>query len=82
MPTPQKASGVPSILRQWHAARRMELEIVSLSSNGKPYDERTLHLLNLWIACGGAFNASRQDYFESWRRLEAVLNSTYQPPRP
>ena len=72
---------VPAMLRRWHSARLLGLEVESLEMDGVAVSERTLHLLNLWIGAGGAFNAARQDYFEAWARLERVLKSPFQLPR-
>ncbi len=80
-PQPVEASSVPAILRQWHSAARLGLELKSLEKDGKPVSPRTLMLLNIWIGCGGAFNASRQDYFEAWSRLEKILNSQFRSVR-
>lgn len=77
LPAPSEALSVAQMLRAWNSARRLGLELQSLERDGVPVDARTLRLLNDWIACGGAFNASRQDYFEAWARLERVLGSTY-----
>ena len=32
-------------------------------------------MLNLWIEAWGAWRASRQDYFEAWRRLDAIIST-------
>ena len=80
-PLPAKAVSVPAILRQWHSASRLGLSIKSLEIDDTVVDSRTLELLNLWIASGGAFNAARQDYFEAWARLDRVLKSPYRLPR-
>lgn len=80
-PLPCEEISVPAMLRQWHSASRLGLELQSLEIDGASLDERTLFLLNTWIACGGAFNASRQDYFEAWARLDRVLKSPYRRPR-
>jgi len=81
-PQPVEASSVPSMLRQWHSANRLGLEIRQLLIDDKETEPHTLQLLNIWIGCGGAFNASRQDYFEAWRRLERVLKSPYKAQKP
>ncbi|MBI2510515.1 MAG: hypothetical protein HYV96_00930 [Opitutae bacterium] len=73
---------MPAILRQWHSASRLGLRLASLEIDGVPVDARQLELLNDWIGVGGAFNASRQNYFEAWARLDRVLKSTYRRPRP
>jgi hypothetical protein len=69
------------MLRQWHSAARLGLRLASLEIDGVPIDARTLALLNDWISVGGAFNASRQNYFEAWARLERVIKSPYRRPR-
>jgi hypothetical protein len=69
------------MLRQWHSARRLGFEIAALEIDGQKLDGSQIELLNLWIGGGGAFNASRQDYFEAWRRLNSVLKSPYRLPR-
>lgn len=80
-PAPSERSDVPAMLRQWHSASRLGLRLASLEIDGVPVDTRTLALLNDWIAVGGAFNASRQNYFEAWARLDRVLKSPYRRSR-
>jgi len=80
-PRPQETINVAQMLRDWHSARRLGLELRSLEIDGREIDARTLQLLNDWVGCGGAFNASRQHYFEAWARLHRILTSPYRPPR-
>ncbi len=80
-PLPCQQISVAVMLRQWHSASRLGLELKSLEVDGVPVEPRVLDLLNTWIGCGGAFNASRQDYFEAWARLDRVLMSPYRRPR-
>ena len=74
-PVHQEKISVPAMLRDWHRAMTLGLELASLEIDGEPVDERTLFLLNLWISANGAWNASKQDYFRAWDRLERVLRT-------
>ncbi len=76
---PQKRShrSVPAMLREFHRASLLGISVESLSRNGKSIDAVTLILLNEWIRANGAWNASKQDYFESWRRLETIIGTHY-----
>jgi hypothetical protein len=64
---------VTHALRTWHRAHLLGATLLDFRIDGRPVDPGTLRLLNAWTAAQGAWNASRQEYFEAWRRLDAVL---------
>ena len=72
--------GIPAMLREFHRAMLLGMEIEHLSIDGRELTPHQLLLLNAWVASRGAWNASRQDYFEAWRRLQVILDSPYLSP--
>lgn len=61
------------MLREWHRAMLLGMSIESLEIDGRPVDARRLFLLNVWVESWGAWRASRLDFFEAWRRVDAIL---------
>jgi hypothetical protein len=74
-PLVRERVSVPSMLREWHAAMKFGLELASLEIDGEPVDADALLLLNAWISQYSAWNASRQNHFAAWERLERVLGA-------
>lgn len=62
------------MLREWHRASLLGCELERVEVDGKPLGREVVLMLNLWISAGSAWNASRQDYFEAWARLDRVVN--------
>lgn len=75
-PAVRKRIDVHGMLREWHRAGLLGLELQTLVKNGVEIDPVRVMMLNEWIACRGCSNATRQDYFEAWARLERVLTGT------
>lgn len=65
---------VHGILREWHRAMLLGMSVERLEIDGRAVDEQRLMLLNLWIEGHGAWNATKQNYFAAWERLERVLS--------
>lgn len=66
---------VTHLLRNLHRAHLLGMVITKLTIGGVPVDAGTVRLLNAWTGAQGAWNASKQDYFEAWRRLDKVLTA-------
>jgi hypothetical protein len=67
------------MLREWHRARLLWMELATVEKNGVPLDPVHVMMLNEWIVCRGCWNAQRQDYFAAWDRLEKVLGGPVPP---
>jgi len=74
-PVAIERSDVPAMLRQWHRGMLLGIYLDSLEIDGVPLCPEQLFMLNLWIEAWGAWRASRQDYFEAWRRLDAIIST-------
>ena len=74
-PLARERVSVPSMLREWHAAMKFGLELSSLEIDGESVEADALLLLNAWISQYSAWNASKQDHFAAWERLERVLRA-------
>ena len=66
---------------EWLRAMLLGIELQSLEIDGRPVTPQQLFLLNLWISAWGAWRASRQDYFEAWRRIDTILTTKAKPCR-
>ena len=76
---PKEQVNVTIMLRDWHRARLLGAELSALSRDGVRLSENALLRLNLWISSGGAWNASRGDFFRAWDRLERIIASPVDP---
>jgi len=74
-PVAIERSDIPAILRQWHRGMLLGLRLDSLEIDGQLLSPEQLFMLNLWIEAWGAWRASRQDYFEAWRRVDSILSA-------
>jgi hypothetical protein len=72
-PAEREIVSVTEMLRDFHRAHLLGMEVEELRIDGVPVGKETLNLLQLWVEASGASNAARQDYFEAWRRLDRVL---------
>lgn len=78
-PGPRKGLSVPAMLREWHRGALLGMELSRVEVDGVELDPVRVMMLNVWIQAGGAWNASRQNYFEAWARLHRVLDGP--PPK-
>lgn len=73
--SPPEACGVhvPSILRHWHKARLVGLELDRLSVGPLEVDPRAVERLNLFLASGGGWQIASMDYWKARQVLDRVL---------
>jgi len=77
-PSELRTLSVTHLLRVWHRAGLLGMTVEEFSVGDRIIDSCTLRLVNAWVGADGAWNASKQEYFEAWRRLDAVLNAPIQ----
>src|SRR5581483_9932334 len=61
------------ILKNWHRASLLWMELSSLSIGGKPCSEDGVERLNLWLRAGGAWKCTLLPHFESERVIREIL---------
>jgi hypothetical protein len=68
------AKHLPSVIREWHRAHKLRLEVEWLKLDGTTVSPEALRRLNFWLSADGAWRCSLLPHFEAAAVLSRVLD--------
>ena len=72
-PEPYSAVYLPSVLRNWHRASLLGIEVGSVAINRSPLAAVEIERVNDWLSGRGAWRLASADYWHARRVLESVV---------
>ena len=76
VPPGYSGRSIGSVLRQWHRAEMLGLEVSRLKIGGHEKAAHEMERLNMWISAGGAWRCSLLPHWDAFNALEIQVGSS------